>query len=503
MTLRGHAGFRGGATALAVVLACAVAWTLVPALLQSAPHNDNVEQLNWSQSLEWGYFKHPPLSTWLTRAAIEVFGPSATLTYALAMTCVAAALLLLWRCALLVLEPRLALIALLASTANYYLMGRGSFLNHNTVMLPLVALSAWAVLRIVRGAGWQMWLLLGIAQALGGLTKYQMGLNAIVNGLALLSAGVHRRPRFRAYATLAIAVTLLPLVPHALWLTTHQYMPVEYASHHLLANLGTSERILACASFVIQQVVRLAPALLTVCVIPLLAAVRRTPAPPQPQTPQPDSCDATMERVLAILALGPFAGIVLLTLLGGISPQNHWGSSTTLLVPLYAVVRLRGLAPRSVTAVAAVAAATALCHLGAIAWNVMVWRVDPDERHRFQARAIAELAQKLWSEHESGAIRLVVGPDWEAGSIALYLPGHPVVLPNADPREAPWIDPGLIERCGALVVARTDLPLERQITAWQAANAVDRTVLEARDRLGRESRIQAALISPTAGPGCP
>jgi hypothetical protein len=499
VNLRSYAGFRGGATVLAVVLACAVAWTALPALLQSAPHNDNVEQLNWSQSLEWGYFKHPPLSTWLTRAAIDVFGPSATLTYALAMTCVAAALLLLWRCALLLLEPRLALIALLASTVNYYLMGRGSFLNHNTVMLPFVALSALAVLRIVRGEGWRMWLLLGVAQALGALTKYQMGLIAIVNGAALLSAGVQRRPHFRACVGLAAAVTLLPLIPHVFWLTTHQFMPVEYASHHLLANLDASQRVRACASFVIQQVVRLAPALMVVAVVPLAAALGRRPAPAQPP-PEPTVLDAAEQRALAILALGPFIGIVLLTLLGGISPQNHWGSSTTLLIPLYCVSRLRSLAPRPVIAVAA---ATALCHVGAIAWNVMVWRVDPDPHHSFQAQAMAALAQKLWSQHESGAIRLVLGPDWEAGSIALYLPGHPPVLPNADFREAPWIDQSLILRCGALVVARTDQPLERQITAWQAANAIDRTVLAAHDPLGRESRIQAALISPTLGSGCP
>ncbi len=166
----------GTGTALAVVAACALIWAALPALLLSAPHGDNVEQLNWSHALQWGYFKHPPLPTWLLRAAIELFGPSATLTYALAMACVALALLLLWRCARLVLEPELALIALLVSSADYYLMGRGSFLNHNTVMLPFVAASAWAVLQIVQAGSWSLWLVLGLAQGLGLLTKYQMAL---------------------------------------------------------------------------------------------------------------------------------------------------------------------------------------------------------------------------------------------------------------------------------------------------------------------------------------
>jgi hypothetical protein len=146
--------------------------------------------------------------------------------------------------------------------------------------------------------------------------------------------------------------------------------------------------------------------------------------------------------------------------------------------------------------------ATALCHAGAIAWNVAVWKIDPGPHHRFAARSLAALAQRHWLQHQSGPIRLVVGPDWEAGSIALYLPGHPAVLPNADPRQAPWVDPELISRCGALVIGRTGQPLERQLSPSEAANATDQTVLEARDWLGRESAIQAALIAPTRAAAC-
>jgi hypothetical protein len=105
--------------------------------------------------------------------------------------------------------------------------------------------------------------------------------------------------------------------------------------------------------------------------------------------------------------------------------------------------------------------------------------------------------------HQSGPIRLVLGPDWEAGAIALYVPEHPVVLPNADWRQAPWIDPDLMARCGALVIGRTEHPLEQQLPASQAAHAVDRTILHAKDRLGRDSAVQAAVIAPSPGASCP
>ena len=502
MTWSNSLEIRRAAIALSVVLACAVIWSVLPAFLLSAPHGDNVEQLNWSQSLQWGYFKHPPFPTWLLRAAIDVFGASAPLTYALAMTCVALALLLLWLCARQVMEPRRALIALLVSTANYYLMGRGSFLNHNTVMLPFVALSAWAVLRIVNGAGWPMWLLLGLAQALGLLTKYQMALIVIANLAALLAAGVHRQPRVGRHLALAAAATLLPLVPHAIWLADHQFSTFQYAGHSLLAGLDPVQRLSSCAGFLAQQLARLMPALLALALALLFATARQPAAaapPPAPEQAAPVPFSPAAMRALVVLALAPVTGIVLLILIAGVAPQNHWGSTATLLIPLLLVSRLRPNVPRSI--VAAVAA-TVVCHAGAVAWNVTVWKIDPGLHHRFAAQALAELAQRHWSQHQAGPIRLVLGPDWEAGSIALYLPGHPAVLPNADSRQAPWIDGDLISRCGALVIARTDQPLAGQLTALQAASTTNLTILEATDSLGRESAIQAALIAPAPGLGC-
>jgi 4-amino-4-deoxy-L-arabinose transferase-like glycosyltransferase len=517
LTWRHPTQSRDTALALSVVIACAAVWSILPTLLLAAPHGDNVEQLNWSQAFQWGYFKHPPLPTWLLRGAIDVFGPSAGLTYALAMTCAAVALFLVWLCARQLMTPRQALIALLVSTANYYLMGRGSFLNHNTVMLPFVALSAWAVLRIVRGAGWRMWLVLGLAQALGLLTKYQMSLIVLANGTALLAAGVHRQPRFAAHAALAAAATLVPLIPHALWLADHQFTTFQYAGHSLLADLEPTRRLAACASFLAQQLARLTPAMLALVLLigfarwpsfalPSFALRASEGKPSEPANDDPGSRGeapgartAREARALAVLAIMPLAVIVLLVLIAGVAPQNHWGSTSTLLIPLLLARYLRSPARDSIRAAVA---ATVLCHVGAIVWNVVVWKVDPGPHHRFAARALATLAQQQWAQHESGPIRLVIGPDWEAGSIALYLPGHPAVVPNADWRQAPWIDRDLLSRCGALVVARVELPVQQQLSAAEAAHVSDLALLKVRDSMGRESSIQAGLIAPALSNTC-
>jgi 4-amino-4-deoxy-L-arabinose transferase-like glycosyltransferase len=485
----------GTAAAAVIVLACVLLWSLLPAVLLSAPHGDNVEQLNWSHAVQWCYFKHPPLPTWLLCAAIEVFGRSAALTYALAMSCVGIALVMLWRCARQVLDPPAALAALLFSSANYYLMGRGSFLNHNTVMLPFVALSAWAVLRIVRGAGWQAWLLLGLAQALGMLTKYQMALVIGANGLALLAASVHRQPRFAGHAALASGATLLPLMPHLAWLADHQFSSFEYAGHSLLAGLGIAQRAAATAGFLAQQVGRLAPAAAAGALALAIDALRRHRAATPASPAAPPQTDSRAGRALAVLALAPLAGIVLLSLGLGVAPQNHWGSSTTLLLPLWITCRARH---RLRWSAAAAATATVAVHLGAAAWNVVAWAYHPGPHHVFAARPLAALAQAHWAAHHAGTIPLLLGPDWEAGALSLYLPGQPPVVPAGDWRQAPWVDPDRARACGYLVIGRTGAALEQQVAGIAAADRADPITLSWRDARGRDSSIQVAAVAPLA-----
>ena len=60
--------------AVAALVSVAV-WALWAAIFNQAQFGDNIEQFNWSQSLQWGYSKHPPLPTWLIGAAIAVPRP--------------------------------------------------------------------------------------------------------------------------------------------------------------------------------------------------------------------------------------------------------------------------------------------------------------------------------------------------------------------------------------------------------------------------------------------
>jgi len=481
---------------LPFILLVVATWSVLPALLQSVPHADNIEQLNWSHSLQWGYLKHPPLPTWLLRAAIELFGASAFLTYALAMCCVGATLFILWRCALLFLDREASLLVVLLSSADYYLMGRGSFLNHNTVMLPFVAASAWAVLRIVQGAGWRAWALLGLVQAFGLLTKYQMAIIIAANALSLLALGAWRQPRFLLHVASCCLATLLPLVPHALWLRQHDYSTFAYAGHSLLAGLPIMERLGHTAGFIAQQVGRLAPA--AIAVVLALAIERAGASTGQVQcSPGPGKTGPAV-RALAVLALTPIGAVLALVLFAGVAPQNHWGASTTVLLPFLAVASWRwSNRPCARSVLAAVLAV----HAAAILWNAVAANRAPGFQHTFAAQPLAAMALAHWESNTAGSLGIVIGPDWEAGALALELPSHPAVIASGDRNQAPWISDAQIARCGALVVWRPGQAPEQQVGADFAQRVLAPVVLQTSVPSGAVSSIAAGIVKPS-GNGC-
>ena len=500
---------------LLFIAAVVLCWSVLPALLQTVPHADNIEQLNWAHALQWGYLKHPPLPTALLWLAAALFGPSAFLTYLLAMACVGASLLLIWRCALLLTDRPAAFTALLLSSANYYLMGRGSFLNHNTVMLPFVAASAWAVLRIVQDVpgrrSWHLWVVLGLVQALGLLTKYQMAIIIAANAVALLAAGPWRRPGralpFAGHGLLCAAATALPLLPHFFWLQQHAYSSFAYAGQNLLADLPLGQRLWHTLAFMAQQLGRLAPAVVALGLAVLLQRLRAFPdgtaagmaaaAPVDAPSPPPPA-HARLDRAMLLLALVPITLVLALALLGGVAPQNHWGASSTLLLPLLLATRLRAAARlQPVAALGAVIAVQAI----AVVWNVVAAFEVPGFHHSFAARPLAAMALAHWQQHVKGPLRVVAGPDWDAGAIALYLPDHPVVLASGDRRQAPWITDEQLASCGALVLWRPGQPPEEQVGAAIAARIESPVILQEHMPRGIVSSIAAGILAPTAA-GC-
>ncbi|MGI4935897.1 MAG: glycosyltransferase family 39 protein, partial [Janthinobacterium lividum] len=123
---------------LIVLLLClgqVVLWGIATAYAYKAPELDSAEQFIWSFALEGGYWKHPPVPSWIMHFLVAVFGPSVPLPYIATQVAIVTAMALTWRLACEFMTPQRALIAmLLTSLVTYHNIGGDNY-NHNTVLL--------------------------------------------------------------------------------------------------------------------------------------------------------------------------------------------------------------------------------------------------------------------------------------------------------------------------------------------------------------------------------
>lgn len=183
---------------------------------------DEAEQLLWTQDLRWGYGPQPPLYTWLQWVFFQVFGAS---IFALALM---KNLLLLgtysctWLAARRLVAPPLAALSAASLLLLMQIVWESQRdLTHSVLVTTSAAATLALVVELWRRPCSGLYLLLGVAVACGLLAKYSYALFIVAFGGALLWTPGTRRVLLDRRLLLSIAVVLLLVAPHALWVADH------------------------------------------------------------------------------------------------------------------------------------------------------------------------------------------------------------------------------------------------------------------------------------------
>ena len=155
-------------------LLCLLTWALVPLVTHWNVPVDNLEQLAWVLTPDWGYSKHPPFPTWVLWGFEQVFPHGVPLTYLLGGLQGLMMLAIAWRLACETLDSRRALVVVLLISGMTYYTNRLHFFNHNTALMVCHAGAAYCVWRCVSSGRLLWWSLLGLCWGAGLLSKYQM-----------------------------------------------------------------------------------------------------------------------------------------------------------------------------------------------------------------------------------------------------------------------------------------------------------------------------------------
>lgn len=205
-----------------------------------APTDDELYYWCWARQLQLSYFDHPPLTAYLVRASLELFGDSVT---ALRLPACVTNIVLLGVLAHLMRGHWLWFVILGTLPFNF---GAMLITPDTPLLLGWSLYLLWMVKaheRLGDGTGqplpaW-MWLLGGVALGLGGLGKYTMILAVPAGLVAFVSSGWPWQRwlvGYIAHGLLAFAMTL----PVFIYNFQHQFEPMMFQWKHATQPTGSS-----------------------------------------------------------------------------------------------------------------------------------------------------------------------------------------------------------------------------------------------------------------------
>jgi 4-amino-4-deoxy-L-arabinose transferase-like glycosyltransferase len=414
----------------------------------SGQWGDHFEQFVWAHGLDWGYHKHPPLPTWLLAALTGAIGPAVWSAEVLAVACILGTAFFTYRIARMLLGNAAATLALLLWGLQHAFSARAVLFNHNTVLMLMTSVTAWALLHALRNERraplW--WVAAGAAAGLSLLAKYQGVVPLMGLLVAMLLSGELATRSARRGLLLAAATALLIVAPHLLWVLDDHFAAIAYAAQQG-QSMNSSERAMNVASFLAQQLRMLFPALL-LCGLLLMLGRRRGDAAPAEGPP------LARQRSWLFGLIGlPLALTVLTAPLFGMHLQNHWGYQATQFASLWLAWRLRphvrAAGPSWIVAALLVHAA----FLGAAALSQAPEVNGKRHDRHYPAQALADAVRQDWRDASLCPLGIVAGPTFEAGIVSVYNGGRSKVLEDGDFSKSPWISRADLERSGAVYVA--------------------------------------------------
>jgi len=433
-------------------LAQILMWGVSAWLGYSSTELDSAEQLSWATGLELGYWKHPPLPSWIMHGVLLLFKPSVVLPLVMVQTGIVIALAFTWRLAREILPPRqAALSVLLTSLVLYHNAGADSF-NHNTVLLPFQAAATLAFFLALRHSSLRWWMAAGLFGALAMLVKYVAAIHfAGLLLYLLLDRSAHHR-RNVAGMLLGAAVFVLVLSPHLYWLRANGYPPMQYAHSVMIPLTGPASAFASVAQFIETQVFRLIP------LLPLLIYVVRQ----RHVAPTADDVEMMISRrdklFVWVAGLAPLLVTIAFSLVSGSKLEARWGANAFLLTGMLAIVVIRPhlTAQRLKNMMAATLLAQFVLCVGLVAGkSVVAKHFDRRTRANFPAAELAQEAERTWRAHTNAPLRLVATDIWLGGNLrAAGLPGVAVLI-DGDYTKSPWITQDDVHACGMLVLDDT------------------------------------------------
>jgi hypothetical protein len=229
--------FRGDTLAL-VGLAAIVAMVHVLTNGRYGFHRDELQVLSDARHLDWGFVPYPPLTPFVERIGLSIFGLSMVGLRMFSVIAQAFAVIVTGLMARELGGGRLAQVAAaLAIALSPLPLFEGTEFQYSTFDYLWWVLIAYFVIRLLKTENPRWWLAIGATIGVGFLTKYTMGFYVcgILGGVLLTRA---RRYLGSPWFWGGMALGLVVCLPNLVWQTRHGFISLHFLQHIHARDVG-------------------------------------------------------------------------------------------------------------------------------------------------------------------------------------------------------------------------------------------------------------------------
>jgi hypothetical protein len=427
-----------------ILAAYAVVWTIYTIVAKSTQdiHPDTGEFVAWSSDLEWGTPKHPPFLPAVVRLWLLVFPLADWAFYLLAILNLVVGIYFIWLLSGLWLQgaKRAAIPFLLMLIPFFNVLGLN--FNHNTILIPLWAITTYSFVRSYRERSIRWSVVTGVLAGVCVLAKYWSVLLLLGLSAAAL-ADTDRLGYLKSWSPWIITTIFFSIIlPHVIWLSANGFPTIIYS--HERSAYSTEHLFQGILGYLPLSTAYLsAPLLLFGFLIrPTKTAMLDIFFPREKERRF-----AAIAFWVPIFAALPLAGVLWVHL------SALWVMPALALLGVVILSSpLIKMSMRSVTAIAAIAVTACLAALTAspvIALGKLYWGAQRDAAY---TQLLAHEVQKMWQKETVEPLQFVAGSYELANPIAFYLDKNTLPISFFALSRASWDNQEAIAKFGAAVV---------------------------------------------------
>lgn len=417
-------------------------WTIVRMIPDITPHVSVLEGVVWGNEWQLGYHKHPFLAPWITALVSQTHLQLNWPFYLLIQVSIITAFWAIWHLAKQIVSPWYALVAVMLLEAVEFFNYRALSFNPDILSLPMWALAALTFYFAINRQQIRWWLACGLVAGLAMLTKYVAALllASMFFFLVLTQKGRSTFKTLGPYA--ALAMFLLTISPHVLWLIQNEFVTFTYVTDKAnLVSKWTDHFYYPLRFF---SGVAGKALIVFVFFIPFFRCSRA------------EVTTATSDKwFVAFLGLGPLCLALLFSAATGFYLRAGWSYAFFGFIGLLLLLWWRPvITPRAMWQLVALVVCVTLLNT-TLREVYRVYRPELTGKtayYHYPAKQMAEHLDAMWKEKHGTDAPYVAGSATLVKYITPYLPAKPSGYFDWLQIKSPWVDETDMRKSGAIFV---------------------------------------------------